>query len=137
MTAPSTLTVAFMTGTKVRLECSFRRPPTEAEVTDGTACNADDWQPIDPDTVTAKVGKVVNGTMDEGTISEHVYLLTPPPDDIQRDDVGEYHLNITAGTPNEGGKEHNYWSYRWESFGNGQAVVEGMFRVLPSKFPPA
>jgi hypothetical protein len=135
MTAPSTLTVAFMTGTKVRLECSFRRPPTEAEVTDGTACNADDWQPIDPDAVTARVGKVVNDVMDEDTITNHSYLDSPT--DIERESVGEYFLNIVAGTANEGGKEHNYWSYRWESFGNGQAVVEGMFRVLPSKFPPA
>lgn len=133
MTAPLALTVSFLTGALVRLSASFKRPPTQEEFDDGTACDADDWQPVDPDVVTARVGMVVDGTMDAMTISEHAYSESPA--DIVKDDVGEYHVDVTAGAANVGARESNYWKYRWESFGNGQAVSEGAFRVLPSDFP--
>lgn len=132
-TSPLVLTVSFLTGTLITFTASFKRPPTQLEIDDGTASDADDWQPVDPDTVTARVGMVVDGTMDPLTISEHAYLNSPG--DIVRDDVGEYHVDVTAGAANVGARETNYWKYKWESFGNGQAVNEGAFRVLPSEFP--
>lgn len=125
--------VSFTIGALVRLRASFTRPPTQAEIDDGTAADADDWQPMDPDTITAKVGKVVAGTMDPLTITDHAY--TDSPADIVRDDVGEYHLDITADSANVGKPALNYWSFRFQSQGTGQAAEEGRFRVNESAFP--
>lgn len=127
------LAVSFPQGTLVRLSVSFTRRPTQDEIDDGTAVDADDWQPVDPDVVTAKVGQVVAGTMDAMTITDHAYANSPA--DIERDSVGEYHLDITADGANVGKPALNYWSFRFESQGTGQAAAEGRFLVDASPFP--
>ena len=127
------LAAAFPTGTLVRLLASFTRAPTQEEIDDGTATNADDWQPMDPDEVTAKVGKVIAGVMDDETITEHAYLNSPT--DIVRTAVGEYYLEITAGSANVGKRELNHWRYRFEGVGNGQSANEYYFVVEGSSFP--
>lgn len=127
------LAVSFPQGTLVRLSVSFTRRPTQEEIDDGTAVDIDDWQPVDPDVITAKVGKVIGGTMDAMTISDHAYADSPA--DIERDSVGEYHLDITAGSANVGKPSLNFWSFRFESHGTGQAAAEGRFIVDPSQFP--
>ncbi len=127
------LAIAFQIGTLIRLTAAFTREPTPLEIADGTADDADDWQPIDPDTVEARVGKVVAGVMDPMTITQHAYLNSPS--DIVRDDVGLYHLDYTAVSANVGKVDENYWAYRFESTGTGQAADESRFLVAESVFP--
>lgn len=115
------LTVTYLSGSLIGLEASFTRPPTQDEIDDSTADDADDWQPVDPDTVSF-LTKDPNGDV------EQYDYLGSPPGDVVRDDVGEYHLNISptiAGT----------WTYRVESTGNGQAANEQTFVIQASAFP--
>lgn len=114
------LAITFPLGTLVRLSASFTREPTQEEIDDGTADDADDWQPIDPDTVSARV------LAPDATVSLHDYLGSP--EDIERDDVGEYHLDIT---PEQAG----VWYFRFESTGDGSAADEHSFTVAASAFP--
>lgn len=113
------LTAKFSLGTLVMLSATFTRPPTDEEIDDGTAVDADDWQPVDPTTVTAKVKDP------SGTITEHAYADSPA--DIIREDVGVYRLDITpdaAGT----------WYFRFASTGDGQAAGEHNFVIATSAF---
>jgi hypothetical protein len=114
------LCVTFPFGSLVRLSASFTRPPTQAEIDAGTALDADDWQPVDPDTVSAKLKDPAD------VITLHDYIGSPA--DIVRDDIGEYHLDVTptvAGT----------WTFRFESTGDGQAANEATFKVDETAFP--
>jgi hypothetical protein len=121
MTATVQLCVTFLAGSLVVLSASFKRPPTQQEIDDDTAEDADDWQPVDPDTVTAKL-------MDPAAVvTVHDYLSSPGAD-IVRDDVGEYHLDLT---PTVAG----LWTFGFYSTGVGQAAAEGTFRVAASAFP--
>jgi hypothetical protein len=96
------ITVAW--GALVRLSASF------AEA-DGT--------PIDPGSVVAMT-KDPNGDFLE-------YEQTGSDPTIERDDVGEYHLDFVAEVP-------GLWYFRFESYGAGQAVGEGRFTVATSEF---
>ena len=109
------------------LRAAFTREFTQAEIDDGTAADADDWQPVDPDQVTAKVGLTdTSGDVDPLTVTLHDWLGSP--NDIVRDDVGLFHLDFT---PNADGK----WCFRFEGIGAGQSAAEHTFIVNPSKFP--
>lgn len=114
------LGITFPFGTLVRLTASFTREPTQEEIDDGTADDADDWQPIDPDTVSARV------MAPDATVTNHDYLGSP--NDIENDGVGEYHLDVT---PDQAGR----WYFRFESSGDGQAANEHYFDVDASVFP--
>lgn len=124
MTATCTVqhTLTFKLGTLVRLSASFTRPPTAEEIADGTACDADDMQPVDPDGVVAKVLRP-----GETIPSEHAYLDSP--DDIVRDDTGQYHLDVSADAAGE-------WAYRFEGSGTAQSANEHAFKVSESRFYP-
>lgn len=114
------LCVTYPFGTLVRLTASFTRPPTDTEITDGTAADADDWQPVDPDTVTAK-------TLDPDGVVEQYDYLGSPVGGVVRTDVGEYYVALTpaiAGT----------WTFRFESTGNGAAANEHTFKVAQTAF---
>lgn len=113
--------ITFPYGTLVRLEAAFTRRPTPEEIEDGTAKDAHDMLPIDPDTVIAKV------MHPDGTTSAHAYEDSPA--DIVRDGVGEYRLDITADAAGQ-------WTFRFEGSGNGQAGKEHIFHVEPSAFYP-
>lgn len=127
------LSITFPLRSLVVLRASFTRPPTQAEIDDGTAEDSDDWQPVDPDGVAARVGKVVDGTMDPATITTHAYLDSPG--DIVRDDVGKYHLDFTPPSANVGKQDLNHWAFRFASTGTGQAENEHRFTVAGSEFP--
>jgi len=91
-------------GALVRLSASF----TEA-----------DGSPIDPGSIVAMTKNP------DGDIDEYEQNTTDPT--IERDDVGEYHLDIVAGVV-------GLWHFRFESYGAGQAVGEGRFSVADSEF---
>lgn len=115
------LCVTFPFGTLVRLSAVFRRPPTDAEIADGTAADADDWQKVDPGTVSAKVRDPLDN------VDQYDYLGSPSGE-LVRDGVGEYHLDLTpelAGT----------WFYRFWGTGDGQSADEDKFKVATTSFP--
>jgi len=115
------LTITFPFGSMVRLSAIFTRAPTQAEIDDETACDAADWQPVDPETVSLKVK---DPALD---VEFHDYIGSPA--DITRDGVGLYHFDLT---PDQVGK----WYYRWESTGLGQAANESGFIVAATEFAP-
>jgi hypothetical protein len=115
------LCVSFPFGSLVRLTAVFTREPTDEEIADGTAEDTDDWQPVDPDVVTAWVRDP------DDNVTDHAY--EDSPSDIERDDVGEYHLDLTpdlAGT----------WYYGFISTGSGAAAKEHRFVVEPTMRVP-
>jgi autotransporter translocation and assembly factor TamB len=120
MTATCQLTVTFPFRSLIWLTAEFKRPPTDAEILDGTAANADDWQLVDPDTVSAKV------KAPDDTITNHDWLGSPA--DITHDSTGKFHLAVT---PDQEGE----WFFRFESTGNGQAANEHHFKVAATEFP--
>lgn len=114
------LCVTYAFGSLIRLTASFTRPPTQDEIDDGTAADSSDWQPVDPDTVSAKVLDPNGGAT--------THAFNDSPADIVNDDVGDYHLDLTpaiAGT----------WTFRFESTGNGAAANEHTFKVDTTAFP--
>jgi hypothetical protein len=56
-----------------------------------------------------------------------VYIYGGSPDTIDKDSVGNYHVDVNA---NEAGD----WFYKWEGTGSGQAAQEGQFMVQKSHF---
>jgi hypothetical protein len=118
---PVQLCVAFPIGSLVRVTALFTRAPTAGEIDDGTASDVTDWQPIDPDTVTAFV------MAPDATVTEYEYTGDPVVGVI-RDDVGSYHVDLT---PDAAG----VWNFRFVSTGNGQAASEHRFEVAASVFP--
>lgn len=114
------LCVTFPFGSLVRISASFTRPPTQTEIDDGTAEDVDDWQPVDPDTVSAKTKDPA------GNVEQYDYLGSPTGE-LVRDAVGEYHVDITPATAGQ-------WYYRFESTGNGAAANEDRFKVAESAF---
>jgi hypothetical protein len=115
------LRITYRIGSLVVLRASFTRPPTADEITAGTACDVDDWQPVDPDTVSAWL------LAPDETQTLHDYLGSP--EDIVRDDVGEYHLDVT---PDQSG----VWYFGFVSTGVGQAAGEFQFSVEATKRLP-
>lgn len=132
MTTPQ-LCVAFPLGQALHLEVEFTRPPTDEELADGTAADADDWQFADPDEVRASVVRVVNGEAVPETLTQHAYLDSPS--DIVRDEVGKYHLAITPELANTGRPNVDYWAWKFEGTGAVTATTpDGRFIVTPSVF---
>jgi hypothetical protein len=74
---------------------------------------------IDPATVTLEV------LSPSGVVSTYVYQGSP--DTVERDSVGNYHVDVTAN-------EIGDWFYVWTSTGTGQGAEEGQFMVAPSHF---
>lgn len=114
------LCITFPFATVVRLSALFLREPTQDEIDDGTAADADDWQPVDPATVTAKL-------LDpDGNVTIHAFEDSPA--DIVRLDVGDYYLDVV---PTVAG----LWTFRFESTGEGAAADEKTFKVATTAFP--
>ena len=78
-----------------------------------------DGDDVDPSTVTLRV-------LSPSGINT-VYIYGGSPDTIDKDSVGNYHVDINAN-------EIGDWFYKWESTGSGQAAQEGQFMVQPDHF---
>lgn len=78
-----------------------------------------DGDDIDPSTITLRV-------LSPSGINT-VYVYGGSPDTIDKDSVGNYHVDISA---NEVGD----WYYAWRSEGSGQAAQEGQFVVKFTHF---
>lgn len=108
------LAVTFPQDDLVRLTVSFTRRPTDEEIAAGTAKDVDDWQPVDPTTVDAWVRPP------DDAQTMHSYLDSPA--DIERDDVGNFHLDVVAD-------QAGTWYFGFVSTGTGQAAAEHKFVV--------
>lgn len=87
---------------------------------------------IDPDQVFFMFSLTPQGASAQSGSATFQYNVG---NEIVRDDVGRYHINLSTTGWTSGGMA-TYVAWKWKAEGNGQSVDEGEFLVEPTAFSP-